>query len=97
MKELITKLISYCYSNNISLATPKKKDSKGFIHWKPSNLIDMQSLTDLADKCGWSVIESEGGFYEGRKIPPHLYIGVANSALTEEEALAKAVSFMDEE
>ena len=98
MKDLIAKLVSYCFANNISLAIPKKKDSKGFIHWKPSNNIDMPMLEALASKCNWSVIESAGGFYEGKPVPAHLFIGVANSGVaTEEEAIAHAIAFMDED
>ena len=67
---------------------PKKANAKGIYVYKPKPF-SLSELEHLAGECGFEVIHNETSReYEGRKVPPSIFVGVVNNALTEDEATA---------
>ena len=70
------------------ITKPKKDNAKGVIIYNPSHFM-LQEVELLADEAGLQVIHKPlPSEYEGRTVPPSLFVGVVTNELTEDEATA---------
>ena len=77
------------FLNSLGKVTkPKKSNAKGVIVYNPSHF-QLSEVEHLAEECGFGVIyKPTPSDYEGRTIPPSLFVGVTANELSEEEGLA---------
>ena len=65
---------------------PKKDNAKGVLIYNPKPF-QLQEVELLADEAGLQVIHKPlSSEFEGRTVPPSLFVGVVNNELTEDEA-----------
>tara|TARA_R100000234_G_C4833820_1_gene108065 strand:- start:29 stop:319 length:291 start_codon:yes stop_codon:yes gene_type:complete len=74
-------LVNFISSNNIDVTKTKKLS--GLMIYKPSQVNDLEKLTQLVEDIGWKVIVSEDRFdpQSGKKIKGAIYLGPAKSEL----------------
>ena len=79
----------YSFLNNLGKITkPKKDDAKGIIIYNPGHFV-LQEVELLAGACDLQVIHKPlPSEYEGRTVPPSLFVGVVSNELSEDEATA---------
>ena len=70
------------------ITKPKKDNAKGLIIYNPSHF-QLSEVEHLAEECGFGVIYKPLAHeYEGRTVPPSLFVGVTANELSEDEATA---------
>ena len=83
----ITTLFSFL-SGLGKVTKPKKENAKGVIVYNPTHF-QLAEVEHLAQECGFGVINKPlPSEYEGRAIPPSLFVGVTANELSEDEATA---------
>ena len=81
----ITTLFSFLSSLG-KVTKPKKENAKGVIVYNPSHF-QLSEVEHLAEECGFGVIYKPlPSEYEGRQVPPSLFVGVTANELSEDEA-----------
>ena len=83
----ITTLFSFL-SGLGKVTKPKKDNAKGVIVYNPSHF-QLQEVELLATECGFQCIHKPlPSEWEGKTVPPSLFVGVVANELTEDEATA---------
>ena len=79
--------VLFTFLSNLGKVTkPKKDNAKGVIVYNPQPF-QLQEAELLASECGFQVIHKPiASEYEGRMVPPSLFVGVVTNELTEDEA-----------
>tara|TARA_R100000781_G_scaffold112697_1_gene80176 strand:- start:145 stop:444 length:300 start_codon:yes stop_codon:yes gene_type:complete len=72
-----------------TLRSPKKEGGLGLFVYNPTNL-DLAKLTALCEGTSMVVInEPTQTFYQGKAVPPHVWVGPEKAGVNTEDAIAK--------
>tara|TARA_R100001530_G_scaffold93835_1_gene65099 strand:- start:183 stop:488 length:306 start_codon:yes stop_codon:yes gene_type:complete len=94
MKELLLKLLTYLFQT-FGKTSPLKNKGVGYLIWEPTTFAQdkVDEALTLAEKLGWTLLcTDEVTYYQGKKYPPHIFIGPAKRGHDDvDAALAHAI------